>query len=137
MTKLFKLNNQSGQALIIVFIALGVVLFTVLSVVAGAQVYFLNANHSVDSEKATALAEAGIDKAITALNKTGGGYSGETETVLDDGSYSVTITTKDAATKEIQSTGYIHPIKPKLKLKEQSKLPLPGGLGWLLIMEFR
>src|SRR3990167_9265004 len=114
-------KNQSGQILIVVFIALGVVLFTVLSIITGAQVYFQNSQHSVDGEKAVALAEAGIDKALNSLNKTGGSYNGESETSVGDGSYSVTITSTDAATKVIEATGYM-PNKTKPKLKKTIKV---------------
>lgn len=125
---MIKTNNQTGQILIIVFVALGVVLFTVLSIVAGAQIYFQNATYSIDSEKATALAEAGVDKAITALNKTGGSYNGESETVLGEGSYSVTITSKDAATKIIEATGYI-PNKTDPKVKRTVRIESSKGVG--------
>ena len=64
--------REAGQILIIVFITLGVVLFTVLSIITGAQIYFQNSVYSTDAEKATALAEAGADKAIHSLTKTGG-----------------------------------------------------------------
>lgn len=120
--------NQSGQIMVFVFVALGVVLFTVLSIVAGAQIYFQNATYSIDSEKATALAEAGVDKAITALNKTGGSYNGESETVLGEGSYSITITSKDAATKIIDATGYI-PNKDKARIKRIIKITSSKGVG--------
>lgn len=122
------IRKQSGQILVVVFVALGVVLFTVLSIVAGAQVYFQNASYSVDAEKAIALAEAGIDKAINSLNKTGGSYSEETETVLDDGSYSVFITSKDSATKVIEATGYI-PNKTAAKVKRTIKISASRGVG--------
>lgn len=120
--------NQKGQILLIVFVTLGVVLFTVLSVVAGAQIYFQNAQYSVDGEKATALAEAGVDKAINALNKTGGSYSGEAETVLGDGSYSVTITSTDAATKTIEASGFV-PNKSKPKARRFIKITSSRGVG--------
>lgn len=121
-------NNQTGQILVVVFVALGVVLFTVLSVVAGAQIYFQNAQYFSNAEKAAALAEAGIDKAITALNKTGGSYGGEQETILGDGSYSVTITTIDAGNKLIEATGYI-PNKDKPKVKRTIKIVSSKGVG--------
>lgn len=121
-------KNQSGQILLVVFVSLGVVLFTVLSIIAGAQIYFLNSRYSVDGEKATALAEAGIDKALNSLNKTGGSYSGETETQLGEGSYSVTITSKDSATKVIESTGYI-PGKANPKAKRTIKITSSRGIG--------
>lgn len=122
------INNQSGQILLLVFVALGVVIFTVLSVVAGAQLYYQNSSYSLDAEKATALAEAGVDKALTSLNATGGSYNGESETVLGDGSYSVSITTVDAGTKIIQSTGYL-PNKAKAKAKRNIKITASRGIG--------
>jgi len=121
-------KNQSGQILIVVFIALGVVLFTVLSIITGAQVYFQNSQHSVDGEKAVALAEAGIDKALNSLNKTGGSYNGESETSVGDGSYSVTITSTDAATKVIEAIGYL-PNKTKPKIKRTIKATSSRGVG--------
>ncbi len=122
------IKEQSGQILIIVFVALGVVLFTVLSVVAGAQIYFSNSSYTYEAEQATALAEAGVDKAITALNKTGGTYNGEGETTLGDGTYSVTITTKDAGTKVIEASGYV-PSKAKSKSKRIIKTTVSKGVG--------
>lgn len=101
--------NQKGQVLLLTIVALGVVLFTVLFVVGAAQVYFQNAQYSLDAEKALALAEAGVDKALVSLNSTGGSYNGELETAFGAGSYSVTVTNKDAATKILQATGYIPP----------------------------
>lgn len=128
-------SNQSGQILAIVFIALGVVLFSVLSITAGAQVYFSNSFYTVNAEKATALAEAGIDKAINSLNKNPSGYSGE-GTGTDgmaigktgEGEYSVKITPKDAATKVIEATGYI-PSKANAKVKRTIKIETSRGVG--------
>lgn len=122
------MTKERGEILVIVIAALGVVLFTVLFIIAGAQLYFQNASYSIDGEKATALAEAGIDKAITSLNKTSGGYAGETETVLGDGSYSVTVTSTDAATKVIESTGYV-PNKLKARSKRTLKITSSRGVG--------
>lgn len=122
------MRKQKGQILILVFIALGVVLFTVLSVIAGAQVYFSNSVYNLNLEKATHLAEAGIDKALASLNKTGGSYNGEAETVLNDGSYSVTITNKDAATKILQVSGYI-PNKANPKVKRMVTIQASKGIG--------
>ncbi|MDO8576942.1 MAG: choice-of-anchor R domain-containing protein [Candidatus Daviesbacteria bacterium] len=120
--------NQSGQILIPVFIALGVVLFTVLFIISGAQIYFQNASYSVDSEKATSLAEAGIDKALNSLNKTGGSYSGEAETSLGDGSYSIIITSKDASTKVIEVIGYV-PDKNNPRAKRTVRIEASKGVG--------
>lgn len=127
MTRI-RIKSEQGQILVIVFVALGVVLFTVLSVIAGAQIYFQNASYMVESEKATALAEAGIDKALSSLNSTGGSYNGESETVFGDGVYSVTITSQDATTKLIQSTGFI-PNKLKPRAKRTIQVTSSRGVG--------
>lgn len=119
---------QKGEILVVVIAALGVVLFTVLFIIAGAQLYYQNAQYSQNAEQATALAEAGIDKAITALNKTGGSYSGEAETILTGGSYSVTVITKDAANKIIEATGYV-PGKANAKAKRVVKIIASRGVG--------
>lgn len=121
-------QSESGQILVLVFAALGIVLFTVLFIIGGAQIYFNNALYSANSEKATALAEAGIDKALASLNATGGSYNGETETFLGDGTYSVTVTSVDAASKLIEATGYI-PNKEKPKVKRTIKVTTSRGTG--------
>lgn len=130
--KFFKKRNdnwgESGQILLLVFVALGVVIFTVLSIVAGAQLYYQNSSYSLDAEKATALAEAGIDKALSSLNKTGGSYNGETETFFGGGSYSVTVTNKDAAAKILQVTGYI-PNKTNPRAKKLITIQTSKGVG--------
>lgn len=121
-------SAENGQILALVLVALGVVLFTVLFIIGGSQVFFQNASYSANSEKAMALAEAGVDKALASLNKTGGSYNGETETVFGDGSYSVTITNKDATTKIIQATGYI-PDKTNPKVKRTVIIQTSKGEG--------
>lgn len=125
---MIKKSNENGQMLVIVIISLGVVLFTVLSVITGAQIYYQNSQYSADVEKVTALAEAGIDKALNSLNKTGGNYNGELETQLGGGSYSVAITSTDAATKVIEATGFV-PNKDKAKVKRIIKITSSQGIG--------
>ncbi|MBI2330343.1 hypothetical protein HYU94_03055 [Candidatus Daviesbacteria bacterium] len=122
------IKKESGQILVLVFIALGVVLFTVLFVISGAQIYFQNALYSANAEKATALAEAGIDKALVFLNETGGSYNGESETVLGDGSYSVTITSQNPGTRIIQSTGFL-PNQANPKVKRTISITASNGAG--------
>lgn len=120
--------KEGGQILPIVFVALGVVLFTTLFIIGGAQVYFQNSEYSYQAESATSLAEAGIDKAIASLNKTGGTYNGEAETILGDGSYSTKITTIDTASKAVESTGYL-PNKDQPRIKRTIKVIVSRGIG--------
>ncbi len=100
-------TNEKGQILLLVFVALGVLLFTVLFVTSGSQTLFQNAQYSYNAEQATALAEAGIDKGLASLNATWGSYNGESQTALGEGSYSVEIINKDSNIKVITATGYI------------------------------
>lgn len=122
------IRSENGHIMIITFAVLATVLFIVLFLVAGSQIYYTNTTYSTNAEQAVALAEAGIDKAVAALNKTGGSYSGETETFLGDGSYSVVMTSKDAGTKIIESTGYI-PNKENPKAKRTIKIESSRGVG--------
>ena len=121
-------KRDSGEILVLVFVTVGVVLFTVLFIIAGAQLYYSNSSYTVNAEKATALAEAGVDKAINSLNKSGGSYNGESETILGDGSYAVAVVSKDAATKVIEATGYV-PNKAQAIVKRTIKIIASRGIG--------
>lgn len=114
--------------LLLVFVALGVVLFTVLFIISGSQIYYQNSQYSYQAESATMIAEAGIDKALASLNKTGGSYNGEQETVFGNGSYAVTVTDKDAVTKVLKVTGYI-PNKANPKSTRIIEIQASKGVG--------
>lgn len=120
------MKNQKGQILPLVFIVLGVVLFIVLFVTSSSQTYFQNAQYSYQSEQIMAITEAGIDKAIASLNATWGDYTGESETILGDGSYSVTVANKDINTKIVTATGFI-PSKENPKLKRVISVEVSGA----------
>lgn len=123
---------QKGQVFLLVILVIGVVLISTLVLIASAQLYYQNTTVSINSEKAIALAEAGVDKAISAINKTGGSYTGDTETVLGEGSFAVTITSKDSATKVIEATGYI-PDKTNPSLKKTVRVQASRGVGMSFI----
>lgn len=120
--------RESGQILVFVIVIVGVVLMTTITTIGGAQLYHQNTNYSMEAEKAIALAEAGLDKAVASLNKTGGTYSGEAETTFGDGSYSVTITDLSSVTKTIIATGYI-PNKSKVRVKRTVSVQASKGIG--------
>ncbi len=120
-----KHSNQSGQILILVFVALGVLLFTVLFVVGGSITFFNNAQYNYQAEQAMATAEGGIDKALASLNATWGSYTGEDETLLGDGSYSVILEDKTSGIKVLTVTGYI-PSKSNPKVKRTLSIQVAG-----------
>lgn len=122
------MTKESGQAFIFGIVVVGVVLVTTLLTISGSQLYHQSTTYTLGAEKATALAEAGIDKAIASMNKTGGSYGGEAETFFGDGSYSVAITEKDSGTKVIEATGYI-PNKTKPEVKRTLRIEATKGIG--------
>jgi hypothetical protein len=125
-TKYFK--KQRGQILLLVLVVIATVLISVLLIIGGAQLYYRSASYTVDSEKALALAESGIDKAIVSLNRTGGSYTGDNEVILGDGSFSIKVTDKDASTKVIETEGYI-PSKTNPKIRRSLKVEASKGIG--------
>lgn len=120
--------NHSGQMFILAIIALGLVMVTTITLLSGSLTSFQNSKYSLEALQATNLAEAGLDKAVASLNKLGGSYSGESETMLGPGSYSVTITSLTPSTKLIQATGFI-PNKQNPKLKRTIKIQVSKGVG--------
>lgn len=120
------MNKQKGQVLPLVLIALVIVLFTVLFVTSASQTYFQNAQYSYQSEQVMAITEAGIDKAVASLNATWGDYTGEQESVLGDGSYSVAVASKDINTKIVTVTGFL-PSKGNPKLKRIISVEVSGA----------
>ncbi len=123
-----KKYSQTGQAFVLVIIVLAVVLVSSLLLVSGSQLYFQNTNYSLNSEKAASLAEAGVDKALNSLNKTGGSYNGEAETILGGGSYSVAVSNKDSATKLLTVTGFV-PNKTSPQSKRTLTIQVSKGIG--------
>lgn len=118
--------DEAGQTLLFVIIITTAVLFSVLVLIGGAQLYFQSSNASVMDEKALNLAEAGVDKAIVAINKNEN-YSGE-DSQFGDGEFSVSVTSKDANTKLIESKGFI-PSQDHPKAKKQVKIQAIKGLN--------
>ena len=83
-----------------IFLALsgGLISYTLINTTAEGQ--------AVAKAQALALAEAGADKAIYELNQDQN-YSGETNTVLGPGTFTVTLTTINQNTKRITATGNV------------------------------
>ncbi len=119
---------QSGQVAVMALIVLGLIIINTLAIVGGSLTFSANTKYSTEVSQATNLAEAGIDKAVASLNATGGSYIGESETFLDPGSFSVSVTSKDASTDIIKSTGYV-PNKSNPKSKRTIQIQASKGVG--------
>lgn len=122
------INNEKGQILVFALGVLVLIIITTILLISSAFTYSASSKYSIESLQATHLAEAGIDRAVAALNKTAGAYNGESETPLGGGSYSVTVTSIDASNKIIESTGYI-PNKANPKSKRTIRIQISKGDG--------
>ncbi len=87
-----------------------VVSAVVMTVTVGFFNYYASAvqagRYALASAQARSLAEAGIDKAIYELNQNGS-YSGESETALGNGTFSVSVASIDSRTKRVTVTGFV------------------------------
>src|SRR5258708_39868427 len=107
MTTIFKYQkNQKGQIIII-----SVVIVAILTLIAGSLLTYtalqLRASRKAIAHNQTLnLAEAGLDKALYELNQNPN-YSGESNTALGNGTFSVSISSIDSNNKRITATGYI------------------------------
>lgn len=121
-------SGQRGQVLVLALVIVGLVMVNTLVIISGSQLFSQNTNYTVQSSQALNLAEAGVDKAMASINATGGNYNGEPETFLGSGSFSVAITTPNATTKVIESTGFV-PSKASPKVKRTIKITTSKGIG--------
>lgn len=126
------MRNQLGQVFILALIVLTVVTISTVAIIGGALTFNQNSKNSTEMIQATNLAEAGIDKAVASLNKSGGNYNGEgvgTNGIeLGPGEYTVTITSKNASTNLVSSTGYV-PNKVNPKAKKTVQIEVSRGAG--------
>lgn len=120
--------NQNGQIFILAVVVLSLVMLNTLVIISNSLNLSRSSKYTLQEVQAINLAEAGIDKAIATLNSASSTYTGENETALGVGTYEVVVTTKDAATKLIQSTGYI-PNKANNKVKKSVKIETTKGVG--------
>lgn len=119
---------QQGQILVLALVIVALVAVNTILIIGGSMLFSSNSTHNLQAAQAVNLAEAGLDKALTSLNSSGGAYSGESETALGNGSFSVTVTTVDSNTKSIEATGYI-PSKTNYKVQRTIKVSIAKGIG--------
>jgi len=99
-------KHQQGQVLII-----SVIFFTIILVLVASLMQYVLQNTrasrlSAAGEQALQLTDAGIDRALQQLNTTAGTYSGETGTVLGEGTFDVSVAAL-GSNREITVTAYI------------------------------
>ncbi|MBI2021693.1 hypothetical protein HYS93_02280 [Candidatus Daviesbacteria bacterium] len=124
------INRQRGQLVIIAFIILTLVLVLTVALLSGSLTVFQSSKYSTGTLQAINLAEAGVDKAVAALNASGGSFNPnpDTEVAIGGGTFTLNITSVDAGTKKIQATGY-YPNKANAKNKKTIELTVSKGVG--------
>lgn len=121
-------SPPKGQILVLSLVVLTLVMINTILIISSSVTYNQNSRYSIDELQALNLAEAGIDKAVASLNSSGGAYSGEEDVELGEGTYTVSISSKDAATKVIKSTGYI-PNSTNPKVTRTIEITAAIGVG--------
>lgn len=120
--------TQAGSIFPLALIALTSTLVITMVLISNSFTLKQSSRYSLNNLEATMLAEAGIDKAIAALNKSPDTYNGEEETFIGNGSYGVSITSEGQGIKLIKATGYI-PNKSNPKTRSQASVKISQGAG--------
>lgn len=99
-------SSERGQVLLMGLVFLGIMFGAFAGISDSITQFARSERHTIASEQALALAEAGIDEAAYQLNQ-GSSYAGESNTSLGSGTYTVSVTSIDGSTKRVTSTGYV------------------------------
>lgn len=98
--------TQKGSVILFALIFAGVFSAVSAGMVAYSTQLSRTQNHETASAQALHLAEAGIDKAMYQLNQSSS-YTGESNTALGNGTFTIAVTSVSGDTKTITATGYV------------------------------
>jgi Tfp pilus assembly protein PilX len=121
-------NNQKGQIILV-----GLVFFGILILFSAAILSYISTNLKSESQniakvQALQLAEAGIDKAAYELNQDSS-YTGENNTALGSGTFTVSVSTVNSSTKSVTSIGYIpDSVNPKATRVVKTRLTISNNV---------
>ncbi len=106
MYKNIKYQQARGNVLLVTLIFLGIFVTSGAALLNYLTTYARSERIQVAATQARVLAEAGIDKAVYELNQ-GSSYTGETNTALGAGTFTIMVSAIDSTTKQITATGYV------------------------------
>lgn len=106
MPKPARRKNQQGYLIIFAILFLALFLALSASLLGYTTINLNSVRQSYGDARALYLAQAGIEEAISQLNLNPG-YSGESNTPLGDGVFTVSVAAIDASDKKITATGFI------------------------------
>src|SRR3989338_9376900 len=97
--------SSSGQIVLITLIVLSIILTLVAGLFLRVTNFVRFGSSFVSREQAIYLAEAGIENALFKLNQPSSTYTGETNTLLGVGAFTVNVPDTGQSTRTITSTG--------------------------------
>ena len=95
-----------GYVLVLALVFLGIFFTAASAYLSSVTGSVRSERYDIASAQALAIAEAGIDNAVYQLNQNSS-YSGETNTALAPGAFTITVSTIDESTKQITATGFV------------------------------
>lgn len=95
-----------GYVLVMALVFLGIFATTSAAYLNSTTSFSKSTRYDVESAQALAVAEAGMDKAVYELNQNTS-YSGEANTVIGDGVFTVAVSNINSTSKQITVTGYV------------------------------
>jgi hypothetical protein len=99
-------KNRKGQIIVIGLVFFAVIILFSAAILGYVSTYIKSERQNIVKVQALQLAEAGIDKAAYELNHDSS-YSGETNTALGNGSFTIMVTNIDSEHKRVISTGSV------------------------------
>ena len=99
-------ESEQGALLIVGIVVMAVLMILSTAVWTSTMLQIKASRQSVSRTQLIHIAEAGLDKAIYELNMSSS-FAGETNVAVGAGTYTTTVSTIDASTKQLTATAYI------------------------------
>lgn len=105
--KKIRTASKPGYVIIMGLIFLVVLMVLTAALLSQTEFFLKFTSRNTLDEQALNLAEAGADVAIWNINLSPSTYTGEANTQMGPGTFTVSVTPKDSTTKTITATGYV------------------------------
>lgn len=111
-----------GQALLLALTFLGIFFAVASALLASLSAYAALERHRLHEAQALALAEGALDHAAHELNA--GSYTGETNTALGAGTFSVAVSDINANTKQVVATASVPALNPDTRARVSARFSI-------------
>lgn len=99
-------NLARGQVILLALVFAGIFAVVSTALVGFTNSYSRAERATIASAQALSIAEGALDKAVSQLNQNPS-YTGETNTTLGGGTFTITLSTIDTGTKRVTATAYV------------------------------